>query len=334
MRKILPSLCYVISAVTITSCASILSTESPTSSAQNGLVYFMPKKDFLITVTKIGGKFESIVIGTTAAYPDLSTQYVLKHGANVFGKDVADVGVNQNGLLTSAKSTTESGVKDALEGVAKSAADIHGLFSLTRLSKPEDNTVNNSSGCSEDRTYTFIYKTISDAVKDKPCGLVIEGEQIGNSENIVAHTEAVGASHAGIFYRQNQPFLIRASGPGAIIQTIVFSPSLSKTYFMPISRTFFSNNEAQFSFEDGMPTSYKQDTEGELVALFKLPADIIGAYFGAVGELFTNFKTKDESENAAITASLNLENEKRKYKSCIAAIQANNQDLITSLGCQ
>ena len=84
----------------------------------------------------------------------------------------------------------------------------------------------------------------------------------------------------------------------------------------------------------GYLPKYKQDTEGEVVALLKLPADIIGSYFTGIGNLFSSFKTKDEGEADALAESLKLELAKKKYDACILAIKAKDDAMIKALGCE
>ena len=63
-----------------------------------------------------------------------------------------------------------------------------------------------------------------------------------------------------------------------------------------------------------------------LVSLLNLPADVIGAYFSAVGQVFDSFKSNDTKEATALSESLDLELTKQKYEACIAAIEAKEED--------
>ena len=141
-------------------------------------------------------------------------------------------------------------------------------------------------------------------------------------------------AHSGIFYRQNEPYLVKAEGPGINMQQLVFSPSFADTAFLPVKKTFFADNEADFTFTDGVPTKYKQSTSGEAIALVKLPADIFSAYFAAIGSVFDAFKTNDTKEKDALTQSMKLELAKLKYDACIKAITAKDNDALKSLGCE
>jgi hypothetical protein len=319
----LATLAIALTTLGLASCSSIKTIESPSDKDTDGLTYFMPKKDFLVTVTIKDKKVEKVVLGATASYPDLSKQYLLRHGGNAFGKNTLDVGISESGLLTSTKSTTQSSVTDAFKNLATSSGHIK-TFGFEK-------TIDSGGACTTNGEHTFVFKASGSYTA---CGIGITiAKQIDDS-GIASHSKDKSTEYSGIFYRQNIPYLVTAVGGGLNVAAIVFSPSESKTHFLPVSRTFFSNNQADFGFVDGVPSKYKQETEGEAVALLKLPADILGAYFGAIGAMFDSFKTNDSKEAAALTESLKLELAKKKYDACIAAIKANDDQKIKDLACQ
>lgn len=311
-----------LAALGLASCSSIKTVEGPSTGNTDGLTYYMPKKDFIVTVTIKDKKAEKIVLGSTASYPDLSKQYLLRHGGNAFGKNTLDVGVSESGLLSSTKSTTQSSVTDAFKNLATS------LGQTKALGVKESET---DTSCTTNGDHSFVYKASGTYV---PCGIKIDIKKQADDAGIPTHSKKEKSEYSGIFYRQNVPYLVTASSGGLNVASIVFSPSESKTHFLPVSRTFFSNNQADFGFVDGVPTKYKQETEGEAVALLKIPADIIGAYFSAIGSVFDAFKTNDTKEAAALAESLKLELTKKKYEACIAAIKENDDSKIKELACQ
>lgn len=322
----LKKIIVVLTALTISACSSIKSIESPAKGTDSvaGLTYFMPNKDFLVTITIKDTKVTKVVLGTTSSYPDMSKQYVLRHGGNAFGKNTLDVGVNEAGLLTSTKSTTVSGVTEAFKNLATTVGQLN-TFGRLKTTAIVD------LSCTADGDQSFVYNAPGSY---RACGMNISIKQQSKFVNVVSHSKTAKEEHSGIFYRQNIPYLITAVGNGLNVTSIVFSPSESETHFLPVSRTFFSNNEADFAFIEGIPTKYKQETEGEAVALFKLPADILSAYFAGIGSVFDNFKTNDQKEGAALAESLKVELAKKKYDACISAIKAGDDALIKALSCQ
>jgi hypothetical protein len=88
-----------------------------------------------------------------------------------------------------------------------------------------------------------------------------------------------------------------------------------------------------FTFTDDALTHCKHTTEAEALALFKLPAEVIAAYFTGIGTMFTAFKTRDAGEIAALTEALKLETLKRKFDACINAYNAGEPTKIAALGC-
>ncbi|MND76014.1 hypothetical protein D3C80_676490 [compost metagenome] len=312
-----------VSALCIFSCSSIKSIEQPTADNIDGLTYYMPKKDFVVTINVEKNAIKKISLGTTPSYPDLSKQYVLSHGSNFLGKNTLDVAVTEKGLLTSSKSTTVSHVTDVFKNLATTYGQLK-VFSLDGESTPV-------GSCTTDGEHIFTYSSTGTY---SPCDIAVTISKAEPSNETRAHAKKAEESYSGIFYRQNEPYVVSATGQGLNVSSIVFSPSNSKTLFLPVSRTFFANNEADFAFVDGVPTKYKQDTDGEAIALFKLPADIIGAYFGAIGSVFDSFKSNDGKEAEALNSSLSLELAKKKYSACIEAIDSKDEKIIKELGCK
>lgn len=184
--------------------------------------------------------------------------------------------------------------------------------------------------CTRDGDHVFRYET---AGPRTPCGITVNISR-AVAPGVKGHNKAADKAHSGVFYRQNEPYVMTATGQGFNEAAVVYSPSNAETLFLPVAKTFFANNEADFSFRDGVPTKYKQETEGEAVALLKLPAEVIAAYFKAVGGVFDSFKSNDQKEAAALNASVALELARQKYAACVDAIEQGDEDLIKSLECK
>lgn len=308
-------------------CASIETSEAPPSAAVTGLSYYMPSKDFVVTLTLKAQKPEKASITTTAAYPDRSRQFVLQYGRNWLGKNTLDIGVSPAGLLSTASSSTQSGVSDAFRGLGGLLGSAKGLGM---------NALQAGAVCSSDGEYTFVFKAPG---VYKPCGEAV-------TVSISAASEPAGpwplqaqaqpmpdTGLAGIYYRQELPYLVTVTGGAVNTAAMVFSPSASRTHFLPITRTFFSSNSADFELSDGVPKRYKQASDGEGLALLKLPADVLAAYFSAVGSLFESFKSNDSKQAQVLSESLKLEFAKKKYDACIEALRAKDDERIKALAC-
>jgi hypothetical protein len=307
-------------------CSSLESVPYSKSDSVEGLTYYMPKKDILIKVVKLNGKVTSVTMETTAAYPDLSVAYNLKFKQSLAGKNVANIGVDTNGLLTSTKSTMTSGVSEAF----KNLGDVIGT--AVGLAAPAAVAIDNCI----DGTHSFTMPAPAKTSQATVCGLRVDINKITNTSTLVAKSDSAKKQNnnprSGIFYKQAEPYRVNITGTYNT-STILFSPSESSVNFLPISGTFFSNNEADFGFTDGMPTKYNQSTDGEAIGLLKLPADVLAAYFGAVGKIFDSFKTKDDKESEALLASTKLDLAKLKYQACIDAVQSKDNTTIEQLNC-
>lgn len=306
-------------ALICSACASYTSTDArtDTASAPDGLMYFLPKKDFKITITIASNTAPSITLATTAAYPDPFERYALRYQRGLVGRTDMDIAVS-NGLLTSATSVYTPQVSDALEAISGVAPPGFVPFEATDLS------------CKAG-THTFIYD--APGQYDDACGLRIDIETLHALEYVMPRTSQPDTEQPGVFYRQNLPYRITASSKGRNISNVVFSPSGSETYFLPLPKSFFAGHNTNFTFTDGVPSSFNVDSDSEIIALAKLPADVIGAYFSAVGKLFTAFSTASTEEASALNDALTLELAKQKYDACIAAIKAGNPELVRDLGC-
>lgn len=332
-RYALACTCILTSTVMLWGCASISS--SPATDQTDGLVYFLPKKNVLVTVIKkvdVNTKFISttVEIASTAAFPDLSQPYAINFNRNLVGKNALKVGISSTGLLSSSKATSTGGLTDALKNLVESV----GMLSGSGLGALPDPV----AACGEG-THSFIY-TVEPGQKPDACDQKISIERFAAASSAVSGTPLITSaatpsqgSRSGVFYRQEEAFKVTARGPNVNASTIVLSPSLAPTRFLPVSGSLFSSNEADFGFIDGMPTKYDQEADGELIALFKLPADVIGAYFGAVGRLFDNFKARDTKVAEVLTAETKAELAKKKYDACLDAIKSKNDALILQLEC-
>lgn len=320
-------------------CASIESQDVPQTAPQaasvEGLSYYMPNKDFVVTLSIKGQKPEKAGIGTTPAYPDLSRQYVLRYGRNWLGKNTLDVAVTPAGLLSTATSSTQSGVAEALRGLASSVGSSQALGA---------SAVPTGTVCSADGDYTFVFQkpgvyrpcgeavTISIGAASAPVSAPVSAPPTGPAPEPEPQALS-GPAQAGIFYRQERPYLVTVTGGAVNAAALVYSPSEARTHFLPIARTFFSGNSAEFELVDGMPKRYKQASDGEGLALFKLPADVLAAYFSALGSLFDSFKSNDGKQAQALGESLKLEFAKKKFDACMEALRAGDEDRIKALAC-
>lgn len=306
----------------LSGCASIQSTV-PGKDYAKGLYYYMPRKDFVATITMKGGKITKVALAESAAYPDTTKAYLLNYNRNLVGKNAMTVAIKENGLLASTGSQTTSEVSDALKALVSAAADVHGKQTM-KLLKDKDQP------CTVDFDYVFIFSPT-----DPPSTHCAITFTIRKQGSIASHGDepAAGATSSGVFYRQNEPYLVTASGAEVDTAALLFSPSDSPTFMLPIEGALFANSNADFGFTDGVPTKFNQDADGELVGLLKLPADVFSAYFSALGSAFDAFKNTDSKEADALNQQTKLELAKQKYQLCLAAIAANDKATQTSLGC-
>jgi len=334
-------------------CSSITSTvvKDP-ASADPGLVYYLPRKDIAVTVTVTAAgaadkpATKSITLGATPAYADLGEAYLLEYGRGLVAKNQLDVSVGTGGLLASAKSTSTSQLQqvfDAVSGIGPKK---------TIIAQPK----NDCSAIGEHKYVIGIPDDLKECTGNSkaaivPAGLAPQCATICKDVNVTVTrmwpSGAKGAQikvkdpqstwgRSGVYYRQSKPYLVHIddAGLGVSAMGIVESPSESNALFLPISRTLIADNVATLTFSEGMPSRYEQDTDSEAVALLKLPAQILKAYFEAVGGMLSAIKDNKTAEADKVGAELKLELAKNQFQVCLAALQAKKTtDELKALGC-
>jgi hypothetical protein len=305
-------------------CATFYSEYINDPKDSEGLVYYLPKKDIVITMeVDANGVATKVAIDQTSSYPDMRYPFLLTHGLAALTKNETDIGI-KNGLLTSSKATMTPQITDFAKGLA-------GAFG-TGVGFSKQGVATKMEKCSQG-THSHLYE--AKYVDDTMCGVSIKIENIGPKDKIAAVVHEKGRKEAGVYHRMNFPYRITAvrDNPALVESKVVFSPSESPNFFLPIAKGFFASTNADLGFEDGVLISYKQTTESELVAAVKLPADIAAAYFAAIGAVFSAFSTNNTAETNKIQGELKLELAKQKYAACIDAIERKDDAALSALKC-
>ncbi len=301
-------------------------------------------------------------IEVSDAYPDTAKSFSVHPGLNHFGKNTLDIGITNKGLLSTAKSKNESQFSDAITNLASSA----GALSVESI-LPQAPAAAATDVCSTVGTHQLRFRFEGDFTWSKPKGssnsyetatksITCAGNKFDltldklwdksarngpncklldvNQKPLTSTGDNDCADMAGLFYRQPLPYSIVAKDSGGkAVTTTVYSPSEAPINMLPIKRSFFADSETDFVFVDGVPTKYTEVSEGEAVSFLKIPADVISAYFSAIGSTFDALKSTDNSEIDSLKKGLELELFKLKLDACESAIDQNDQDRLESLEC-
>ncbi len=268
----------------------------------------------------------TVNVTTTPSYPDRSKAFWLSFGTNWLGNNALDIGVSTIGLLQTATSTTEPGISDALTGLARAVA-INQSMAVQFDDESDD-------PCTQKEEGTYVYRIpfptdpIRESFTVNECSFAIVAKQITMPVATLDTYMPERKSAHGVYYRQAIPYVVTLTGNEMVLAGVLTSPSQSGQYFLPVESTVFAKNSAEFGFKDGVPTKFKQEADGEIVGFLKLPADIIAAYFGAIGEMFTGFAKEPEGDAALIAAQTELEYARFRQEQCVAAIQAKDSAAI------
>jgi len=347
------NLAILLSIFIFTNCSSLDSRHNDKLfSNEKGLTYYLPKRDLIVTVTiDATGAVSDVTAETTDPYPDSSKAFILKFKNNIFGKSVIDIGVNEKGLLQTSEITSTSQVSE----VFKSIGDLAGTATLMFRKFNEDiltSLPSESEKCiTGTNTFILDIPNKDTTFSQNLCGLRVTSKPLTTPNVGLENNQGkiTDAWESGIYYRQNFPYRIdveipfdrvsagstegKKGGYALYKSHIIFSPNNSPTNMLPIPKSFFSNSVANLTFSEGVPTKYKQDKDGELVALLKIPADILTAYFSAVGTAFTKKSTASTQERTSLSDSVKLEFEKKKTAKCIDYLNKDEMGKYTALNC-
>lgn len=313
----------IVTICTSLSCSSIKSVQNdPQAVSSNGLTYFMPSKDLIVTLKISSNKLDTVIIKSSDAYPDLTSSYSLTFHESFIAKNEMDISITKTGLLSSVKSVSDSQMSE----IAKSIGSIAGtLF-------PSFNGNNTEQVNCIDGYFTYRYKFAPSNDTINICrniSVIVKagwGTEIHDMNSKSKRTN-------GIYYRQELPYHVIISDSIRTFDAVIFSPSNAPVKFLSVNRSLFAKNNTNFKLVDGVPTGWQQTKDGEIVGLLKLPADIIGSYFSAVGNLFDFRKNNASKEVEVLLQEIKLDLAKQKYENCLVAIKGNNDELINSLGC-
>ncbi len=333
MQSIRALITAVLLSSALCGCASLYSA-SDSRASRDGLVYRLPVKLVKITTTVDKDGVIDVVSEASAAIPDMSTRYVATFSKNLAGKNDLQIGIAANGLLTSSTSTTTSQVSDILKSVAQFAGNIARSADLPdpALQRPVD--------CPVKSTFVEHFPIQQSSIVQAKCGVTVQITDL-NDKWLPAGSERATLSSgarvtdvsegAGVYYRQTMPIrvtvshAVNANAPAAkqSKSAILLVPNPHAVEFLPIERTLFANNSATITFDDGIPKSFAQNADSELLAIAKLPGDVVASYFTGVGAAFTNRKALLTNEIDLLKTLDSLSAQRVKTALCQKAIVDN-----------
>ncbi|MFK2903009.1 hypothetical protein ISP17_03470 [Dyella ginsengisoli] len=329
-------------------CANIKSQRVNEGAAgYDGLIYHLPLKDIRLSVTVADDsqgsgatKIYTPNVEAGEAYPDMSSSFLMTISRSEFGSNSLEISVSTSGLLSVSKSTSTSAVDDIAKSIASSMASrrLDLFFNLGRIVASPDQSCPVSGVYSRLVTFDELKKSdqnlcgfdfhVTSNASRLPSPTINDVAPLPNG-GVAGNAMALGRVYSGIYYRQAIPVHIEATQASLrqlVRGFIVFIPDENAVYKLPVPRNFFANNSTNITLSDGMPTGYNPQKNSEVLGLFKIPADVIGAYFEAFGKLFTAFGDAKKSEAAASANVAYLQLQESKTQLCLKAIAANDAD--------
>lgn len=319
----------------LSGCAPIASIPLTGNDNKAGLIYYMPKRDIVVTLTNVKGPPEASTLAVTVSAPfaDLDKRFALTVQGTPIGTRSTDVMVSANGLLMSSSAKLESQVGAIAAQIAAAAGAVRAVW------KQEE-----EKDCTAFTTYSISIPAPKATLSEENhfCGFTIvvastvAPKEKGDPQRGGKRKADAEQPSAGYFYRQELPYrvtVVPKAGGDPIIATIVNSPSEAPVEFVPVAKALFADNDNLVSFDNGVLKQYKEIKSSELLGLASIPADIIAKYFDAAGKIFGFLNTENTNKLNEINSELRLEIARQRFDSCITAIHAKDDATIDKLGC-
>ena len=344
----------------LASCASVSSKEKGPQRSMSGIVYRLPKRAVDIQITFEDQKPPKIDVSDGASYADTNHIYTANLGRNLIGKFNSEIKVSEAGLLDSTKSSFTNQLDQLFTAWSGSPQDPQrsrdpgdqpqdspyakcpkdGVVSLSFILNVNDDPVTKRSirpdaapvqveiteGCTLKVAALRAWQQSSNSTP-KACQArkgMAANDKTGQSEvggkEIPTRDSRLCSRGAGFFYRINLPYIVTATIGNVTTEHIALLPDESETYFVGNPRVLFANASNTTDFSNGVLTSTEQWTDGEIVAAFKMPADLIRAYTGAIGAFFDSFRKRSDLELKADAKEALDAHERVKIAACLDAI--------------
>jgi hypothetical protein len=332
----------VLAVLALTSCAPVYSRYQPSqneysdSANQGGLVYYLPKKNIIVTlVFEKDVKVPKASVALTEAFPDLSQRFVAYSSRSWIGDDNVTIKTTSTGLLTSTNADFVSQVPEIFNELAR-------LAGYASVAKTEDRKGAPEPTCEGPGTYVRVLDPASRADRATAlCGLDIritsyfELDSNAGVQNVATGSATISKAtpikpegeYNGLFYRRPTPYLVTVGPPqNPLAAAMVASPSGGAIERLPARYAFFADSNANFEFVDGMPTAYGQKTGSEVRAFVGIPAGMIKAYFEAIGAAWSSKTTIAQSETSYLAQIQALALQQEKTARCLEAIRSKSPD--------
>lgn len=302
-----------------------------------GVLYWLPKRTIKVTVTIAKQQADKVEASPGAAYPDFSRAFLLKQGANLLAEQKLKVVVNERGLLQSAAASSQPKIQEALQGLAGALAARQAAKGADARAVP---ACPDGEYAIQIQPETPLLNAGSSEITVEPslCGYAIRLKRLFPAD-LAAPADGLSKLSLeggnGFYARQELPYLVTAENKdkdGAKREFIVFSPSEAPVVFVPLATALFASTTTSFVLNDGSIKEFDQTKPGEAVALLTLPAQVIGAYFDAIGNLFTKRRTAASNEAEFLKAKADLSTVQLQSDLCAEAVrQAKSLDEVKSV---
>jgi len=320
-------------AVTLQGCAGIQSNVLKEQQKVEGLAYHLPMRYFVLTVVRAKGSTTGADWSESEVVADTRKTYALQYNPHLIGKTETTLEASVAGLLGTANTKTTDSAAALAEVVETKRLLMKGAFAKME------------GECGADGTFVYLFEGTTTPARlcgdieygVTPLPLAGVGLKAASAAKPADADMGIDAA-AGVFYRQQRPYIahVRAGAGSAIVvetSKILLAPNESPVMLLPYARTLFAANDGKITLDKGMPTKYEQSTDGEFVALLKVPAAVLSAYFTAMGNVFSAFTSNATKEQELAIKQYRLALLAYKLERCQEAFKKDDKTAMETLQC-
>ena len=282
-------------------------------------------------------------------FADVGHEYIADINHTIFRDDLLKMTTNAAGLLSTTKGETTDRTGDIIVEIAKTIAILPGLGQthvksligiLTILELPDDEScIDESATRVIDLSDPLQITKFNNTLKAMKMSVHMEKTYVGNDmgthsskkkTTVLKLKNFFEKEFIGLFYRRDLPYLVNLyqgnDCTGKLLNTaLITMPNESPLSQVPFSSGAFVKTTHDVQFDNGMLTSWDINRPSEMLALVKIPINVLNAMIESVTQLIQLRISQVNEETSYTKAQTELLLELTKLKEAAESQQSSNQ---------
>lgn len=258
---------------------------------------------------------ERLEVVPSSLQPDTDKRYIAAIEHSVWRRDQIELQTTKEGLLTSSSATLtdeSNGILVALASSLSAVSPSPGIKALSRFADPSDAPPDPTEKDKACRPASFEMtidpdptglKMVNDALDERRSDLHLtwqpgfKGDSLARPSSPEERTNYARTcktkkgvqTDCGLYYRRELThllYIVRTSNPSTVVTAVPVSlPNFSPMERISLDATAFATNAHTLTFDHGMLTKANVDQPSELLAIAKVPTNIISGVLTSVATL-------------------------------------------------